>query len=85
MARDGFRMNRKGYAEVLNSDDAWHVCDSVGASLSQTANMDGHGEYTHDTIRGKTRIHTRVKTTDRTSFYKERATRTLARIADHYR
>lgn len=47
--------------------------------------MDGHGEYTHDTIRGKTRIHTRVKTTDRASFYKERATRTLARIAGHYR
>lgn len=85
MARDGFRMNRKGYAEVLNSDDAWHACDSAGASLSQTANMDGHGEYTHDTIRGKTRIHTRVKTTDRASFYKERATRTLARIAGHYR
>lgn len=77
-------MNRKGYAEVLVSDDAWHACDAPGGSMAQTANMAGHGEYTHDTIRGKTRIHTRVKTADRKSYYQERSTRTLARIAGHY-
>lgn len=52
--------------------------------MAQTANMAGHGEYAFDTIRGRTRIHTRVKTTDRKSYYQERSTRTLARIAGHY-
>lgn len=78
-------MKRKGYAEVLNGDDAWQACHSAGGSICQTANMEGHGEYAYGTIHGKTRIHTRVRTANRTSFYKERATRTLARIADHYR
>lgn len=78
-------MNRKGYAEVLVGDDAFRACDAPGTSLAQTANMAGHGEYTHDTMRGKKRIHTRVKTANRKAYYQERATRTLARIAAHYR
>lgn len=52
--------------------------------MAQTANMAGHGEYAFDTIRGRTRIHTRVKTTDMKSYMQERRTRTLARIAGHY-
>ena len=84
MGRNGFHPNRRGYAEVLNGDDAYHACHSAGGSMAQTANMAGHGEYAFDTIRGRTRIHTRVKTTDRKSYYQERSTRTLARIAGHY-
>ena len=85
MAKTGFHPNRRGYAEVLNGDDAYHECHSAGGSMAQTANAGGNGGYTHDTIRGRTRIHTRVKTTDASSFYRERSTRTLARIAGHYR
>lgn len=82
MARSGFVPNFSGYREVLNGDDAYHVCHSVGGSVCQTANMAGHGEYACDTIKGKRRIHTRVKTADRESFFKERASRTLAQWAE---
>lgn len=72
--------NYKGYREALNDDEAYRHCDSAGESLCQTANAAGHGSYVYDTIRGKVRIHTRVKTADRKSFFKERNTHTLAHI-----
>lgn len=84
MARSGFVPNYKAYRDVLNGDDAYHACDAPGGSICQTANMAGHGEYVYDTIRGRTRIHTRVKTADRKAFFRERSTRVLARIAGHY-
>ena len=80
MARDGFRPNLKGYRETLNDDEAYRHCDAIGESVCQTANMAGHGEYAYDTIRGKVRIHTRVKTADRKSFFQERHTHTLANV-----
>lgn len=68
----GFRINRKGYQEVLNGPDAFDICDRIGASM---AGRLGAG-YTHDTIRGKRRVHTRVKTTEG-GVWKERVTHTL--------
>lgn len=62
----GFRINRKGYSEVLNGDEMFGVCDRIGAN---TAGRLGAG-YTSDTRKGKTRIHTRVKT-EGGGFWKE--------------
>lgn len=81
MAREGFKPNFKGYREALNDDEAYRHCNAIGGSVCQTANMAGHGQYTYDTIRGKVRIHTRVKTADRKSYYQERHTHTLERVA----
>ena len=81
MAREGFVPNFKGYREVLTGDEAYHVCDSKGRNMCQEANMAGHGEYTYDTIHGKGRVHTRVKTANSASFYKERKTNVLRHIA----
>ena len=81
MARSGFVKNSKGFREVLNeSPEIREYCHRVGGAIEQTANSSGHGTYTHDTIRGKARFHTRVKTADRKSFFKERNTHTLAHI-----
>lgn len=84
MARFGFVPRSKGYREVLKGDDAYRACDSNGRSLCQTANMAGHGEYVYDTMRGKERIHTRVKTADAKAYFQERKTRVLDRIVAHY-
>jgi len=77
LAREGFVPNSAGYAAVLNGDDAFEACDSAGARVCGSANAAGHGEYTYDTIRGQTRIHTRVKTADTSTYYKERHTHAL--------
>lgn len=78
MARNGFVPNFKGYRETLNDDEAYSHCHAIGGSVCQTANMAGHGTYSFDTIRGKVRIHTRVKTADERSKFQERHYRTLA-------
>jgi hypothetical protein len=78
LARSGFVPNFKGYLATLNDDEAYRHCDAIGQSVCQTANMAGHGEYAYDTIRGKVRIHTRVKTADEESKWRERHYRTLA-------
>lgn len=83
MARSGFYPNFKGYVAVLKGDDARMVCSRVGESICQTANMDGHGTYTCDTM-VHTRVHTRVTTADTKSHFQEKHARTLARIAEHY-
>lgn len=72
MAKKGYHVNRKGYREVLNGPDAFDICDRIGASM---AGRLGAG-YTHDTIRGRNRIHTRVKTTEG-GFWKESKTHVL--------
>lgn len=72
MARHGFYKNSKGYREVLNGPDSFDICDRIGASM---AGRLGAG-YAHDTMRGKNRIHTRVKTTEG-GFWKESKTHAL--------
>lgn len=62
----------------MNGHDVSGVCHRVGGAIEQTANMAGHGTYTHDTQRGKTRAHTRVKAADPKSRNQERKYRTLA-------
>lgn len=82
MARSGFVKNSKGFREVLNeSPEIREYCHRVGGAIEQTANSSGHGTYTHDTIRGRARFHTRVKTADSKSFFQERYHRTLAKWA----
>lgn len=72
MARGRFRPNRAGYREVLNGDEMFGVCDRIGANMAARL---GPG-YTSDTIKGKNRIHTRVKTVGST-FWKERQSHLL--------
>lgn len=81
MARDGFVPNYKGYRAALNGGDAYRECDAAGARLCGRANAAGHGSYSYDTIHGKVRVHTRVKTADSKSFFRERKTHTLAHVA----
>jgi hypothetical protein len=75
LARRGFYPNKKGYQAVLNGDEMYSHCDSIGASWQGRL---GDG-YTHDTIKGRNRIHTRVKTTEG-GFYKEAKTHALHRL-----
>lgn len=70
--------NRKGIKEVLNSREAYNRCDRAGAEVCGAVNAAGNGGYTYDTIFGKVRVHTRVKTADTKAFFRERAHRTLA-------
>ena len=72
MAKTGFHPYRKGYREVLNGSEMYAHCDSIGAAM---AGRLGSG-YTHDTVRGKVRIHTRVKTTAG-GFFKEAQTHAM--------
>lgn len=81
MASDGFRPNFKGYRETLNDSRAFEECDKMGSKVCSRANAAGHGSYEFDTIYGKRRVHTRVKTADRKSFFQERKTHILDRIA----
>lgn len=80
-----FKPNRKGYLEALNNDDAWYNCDKVGGKICSDVNAAGSGAYTYDTIYGKTRVHTRVKTFDRKAYYQERHNKTLARFAERHK
>lgn len=75
---NGFVHNPQGYLSVLNGSGAYGACDRAGSTIAMQA---GSG-YTHDTQRGQTRIHTRVKTFGRAAYYGERKTHRLARIAD---
>lgn len=81
MANGKFVPNHKGMAQVLNSRDAYDACDSSGARVCGEANSAGSGSYTYDTIYGKVRVHTRVKTADRKSYFQERNTHALERAA----
>ena len=78
MAKSGFHINHKGVKEVLNGQEAYNRCNRKGAEISSAINAAGHGSYTFDTIHGKTRIHTRVKTADSKAFFQERNHKTLA-------
>lgn len=78
MAREGFKTNRKGYLEVLNSQEAYNRCNRAGSEICSAVNSSGHGSYTYDTIYGKRRVHTRVKTADSKAYWQERYHKTLA-------
>ncbi len=79
-----FKKSRAGYAEVLNGWDLYNVCSKAGAAICSKVNGAGHGTYVHDTQRGKTRIHTRIKTADSKTAFRERNTHTLIHAADRY-
>lgn len=80
MASGKFVHNSGGYKVVLNGHDAWQACDSAGAEMARVASV-GTASYTHDTMRGQVRIHTRVKTVDYVSAAIERNSHRLARAA----
>ena len=81
MADKGFVPNFKGYREALNDNTAYSECDHAGREICSYANMGGHGSYDYDTIHGRTRVHTRVRTADEKSFFQEKNVRRLARLA----
>lgn len=76
MAKHGYHINRKGYQALMNGPEVYSHCDSIGASWQGRL---GDG-YTHDTIKGKNRVHTRVKTVWPGGFYKEAKTHALQRM-----
>ena len=81
----GFVPNRDGYLETLNDSVAYGECADAGRAICAAANSAGHGTYITDTIHGRTRIHTRVKTDGTKSFFQERASRTLTKCAGRFR
>lgn len=80
MADGRFVRNSWGYRQVLNGADAFGACDRAGAEVARIASL-GTGDYTHDTIRGQVRIHTRVKTADLRSYMTERNAHRMERAA----
>jgi len=72
LARHGFYPKRSGYLAVLNGPEALERCESLGAAIESRL---GSG-YTHDTRKGRVRVHTRVKTTPG-GFWKEAKTHAL--------
>ena len=80
MARGGFVPNEYGYRAVLNGSEMWRECDRKGGEVARIASL-GAGDYTHDTIYGRVRIHTRVKTADLRAFMTERNSHRLERAA----
>lgn len=83
MAKTGFIRNSAGYAETLKGADAFSWCDAAGARICGSANAAGHGNYTYDTMVGSKRVHTRVKTADTSTYYRERRTHTLRNAVGH--
>lgn len=81
MASSGrFVHNPYGYAQVLNGGSAYNACDAKGAEVARVASL-GTGDYVHDTMRGRVRIHTRVKTVGIASYMAERSTHRLEKAA----
>lgn len=76
MAKRGYYPSKKGYRAVMNGDDVYAYSDSIGASWQGRL---GDG-YTHDTIKGEKRVHTRVKTVWPGGFYKEAKTHAMRRL-----
>lgn len=70
----GFKPNRRGYLEVLNSNEVWGVCNKAGRNTCDALGGTAAG-YAYDTIYGKRRVHTRVKS----SYWNERKTHALMR------
>lgn len=65
MARGRYRVNRRGYAYVLNeAPDVRQVCELAGYRTMREAQAFGgpSSSYVTDTISGVTRFHTRVST-----------------------
>ena len=73
MAKQGFYPRRAGYLQVLNGGEMLSVCDAV---CQETKSRLGIG-YKADARRGKVRIHGRVSTANKATYYAERATHRL--------
>ena len=85
MARQGFHPRRAGYLEVLNGPEMLSVCDRACQDMRSQL---GPG-YKADARRGKVRIHGRVSTANRATYYAERTTHRLRnmrppQMAHHY-
>ncbi len=79
MARGNyFKPNGAGYLAVLNGPDARAACEGEAAVLAVSASYQSGIDYAIDSIRGLTRIHTRVSTSGSADFYRERSYRALA-------
>lgn len=69
----GFYPKRAGYLEVLNGPEMLSVCDGMCQELRARL---GTG-YKADARRGKFRIHGRVSTASKATYYGERSTHRL--------
>lgn len=79
MAKGKFVPNRKGYIEIMNSDnEIWDECEWRAARLAAAATRISGIDYFIDTRRGLHRLHTRVSTEGTTDFFRERHHRALA-------
>lgn len=73
-------INEYGVRDTLNNDELFRECDRKGREVARIASL-GTGDYTSDTIRGRVRIHTRVKTADLRAYMAERHAHRLERAA----
>lgn len=71
MANVGYRINPRGYREVLLGDDAKAACEERATFLSYFAARQSGTSYRIDSMRGVNRIHTRVSTVGDKDFFRE--------------
>lgn len=73
MARGNyFKPSYTGYRSVLNGPDAKLACESKAVALAASAARQSGIDYAIDSMQGLNRIHTRVSTTSKADFFKER-------------
>lgn len=80
MAKGRLVMNHGKWRDIIgNSPEIYGVCDRAGASLATS--LGSH--FTHDTIYGLHRVHTRVKTVGIAGYRHELKTHDLLRAHPH--
>lgn len=60
-----FKLNRSGVKELLQSDEMRQACESAGNMVAAASGIDCEV----DSIKGSTRVSTRVKTADAKAYY----------------
>lgn len=79
MGKSQYRINRKGYGEVLNDRHTQQECLSMAQYIGFAAQAMGGGPYRCDVRPGLTRAHARATTDGRGAYFKELKTHALSR------
>lgn len=64
MSKVKFKHDKNGYFELMNSSAMQGILSEYGASVQNTANDMGSGDYDLEVGTGKTRAHAYVKASD---------------------
>lgn len=79
MARGNyFKPNRAGYRSVLQGGEIRTACEIKAGALAASASRQSGIDYGIDSMQGLNRIHTRVSTTSRADFFRERSYHALS-------